>query len=247
MSSASKKRDKWPRSRYTKTVKTLKSLGYNISYSAKGQLKKQVANRVRRLFHKSAPYLAYLEGENVRGVYNGVKETFYDDKGRLRVGTESNPRAPRTTKYNFIYKKLKPSERKLFKGLVSPGQFTKGGVFIEKPAHIPLKKFKIKVSKDGITYKYDKLEDKVVRLSPRALAVNHEKALKNALARASKGPKKKPKNYRLMVNGFRGQRAFTLKELHFYVEAQLLPTFMEDEDVNEEDFADTFHISLSYK
>jgi len=247
MSSASKKRDKWPRSRYTQTVKTLKSLGYNVSYSAKGPLKKQVANRVRRLFHKSAPYLAYLEGENVRGVYNGVKETFYDEKGKLKTGTPQNPRNPRTTKYNFVYKKLKPSEKKLFKGLVSPSQFTAGGVFIEKPAHIPLKKFKIKADKTGVVYKFGDCEDKVIRISPRALARNPETALKNALARAMKGTKKKPKNFRLMVNGFRGQRSFTIKELHYYVETQLLPNFMENEDVNEEDFSDTFHISLSYK
>lgn len=240
------KRTRWPRARYIEAAKLIKKFGYSTTYKGNKKNGTAVLKRVKKIYKQIAPYTMHLAGEGKpRKAYMGDKYInrslkFVKRKDGSMGLVTGKGRPLRATNFDFVFKKLTPKQRKEFKGLFSKRQFTPSGVFIEKPASISPKKFKISIEGKAVKYCYGKCKDRLVKISRTALARDPAEAVRKAIG------KRKPKSVKLVVNGFLGRRSLSLKELLYYVEAQLAPQFLEEEGNDEGDFTDTFQLRLIY-
>lgn len=212
----------WKKSEYSKAAKELKRFGYDITYRANDRKTFRQRGIIRQLYESKVSYIRATE------------------KTRLvRVGDENQD-------YTFKFQRLTPKEKKMAieSGLFSREQFTKRGLFLEKPINLRSSQYKVKFTKRGVTIKGLSRSDRIVRLDAKTLAVDPEKAVKQAVLG-------EPKRISLMVNGFRSQHeSLSLKQFWQYMRDELLPQWMDKNDHYpnpEKLFTDIFHLRLLYK
>ena len=220
--------EKWAKKRYAETAKILRKLGYEITYKSNDRSTFRQRGIIRRLYEAKKSFINFAE-VNRRG------------KRRESFGIE----------YQFKFQKLTPSKLKLAKqsGLISKEQFTKGGIFIEKPVNVPARDYLVKFTGKGVKISGGKRKDTIVKLNPKILAVDPTKAVEVAMAK-----RRKPKFVSLMVNGFNSRHmSASLKQFYYYLNNVLLPSFTEknSDDETEDDeiiekFTDIFHLKLIY-
>ena len=212
----------WKKSEYSKAAKELKRFGYDITYRANDRKTFRQRGIIRQLYESKLSYIRATE------------------KSRsVQVGESKQD-------YTFKFQKLSATEKKLAldSGLFSREQFTKKGIFIEKPINLKASQYKVQFTKKGVTIKGLSRSDRIVRLDAKTLAVDPEKAVKQAVIGD-------PKRISLMVNGFRSQHeSLSLKQFWQYMRDELLPQWMDKNshyDNPEKLFTDIFHLRLLYK
>lgn len=194
---------------------------------------------VKRAWKNKAAFILHASGQaktqrRIRSNPTKKPLTFVTAKdGSMRLNVKGGQAQ------NFVFKKLTAKQRKNFKGLFSSAQFTPTGIFIEKPANIPANQFKVTVEDNAVIYKAGKRKDKIVRINPKELAKDPERAIKKAMG------KRKPKGFAIMVNGFRGKNSHPIKNFFHYAENTLLEIY-EREEMTAEEFSDIFHLRLLY-
>lgn len=213
-------------------LKKLRAFGFSGSLkTANGKAK------VKVLWKEYGGYINYTE--KPRKVRTGLLKRPVTQR-ELKSGKVKLPEKT----YNFKFQKLTAKQRKLAlrSKLFSKHQFTPSGIFIEKPANIKARNFKITFKDKHVELKGGSRREVITRLDAKELIKNPSKAVTEALKRG-KG-KRKPKSYSLLVNGFRSKHVSTsARSLQYYLREVLLPDWLSrNEDLDENDFADIFHI-----
>lgn len=220
---------KWSSKKYIQAAKTLKKLGYSITY--KGNDRKTFKQRgiIKKLYNNKKSYINFAE---------------LNPKGKTRTLSKVG--------YQFKFQKLTPKQIAKLKRTenFSLKQFTKGGVFIEKPVNVPSNKFRIRFSDTGeIRMRYGSLDEVLVKLDPKKLVVNPKKEIQDKVA------SRKPDNVSLVVNGFKAAAAqsFTLNQFSMYMENELVPDWLKHNRKYYDNkaeamkaFTDIFHARLLY-
>lgn len=220
---------KWSSKKYIQAANTLKKLGYSITY--KGNDRKTFRQRgvIRKLYNEKKSYINFAD---------------INPKGKKRSLSKRE--------FHFKFQKLTPKEKVMLQkqGSFSRRQFTKGGIFIEKPVNVPANKLRIRFSDTGdVRMNYGQLREVIVKLDSKKLAVNPKKEI------AEKVAKRKPDSVSLTVNGFRAGKAqaYTLNQFAMYMQDELIPDWLKrNKDYYEtkaealEEFADIFHARLVY-
>jgi hypothetical protein len=230
-----------------RTKKRNTSFSYNIAlkklreYGFKGSTRTKASKvKVKQLWKEYAGYINYTEKpRKIRtGLVSGPVKQSDIKSGKVKLPEKS---------YNFKFQKLTPTQAKKAKAskLFSKHQFTPKGIFIEKPVNIKAKNFKITFKGNNVNIKGGTRKETMVRINEKMLINDPDKAIKEAIKR---GGKKKPKTYSITVNGFRSRHvSASAKSLQYYLKEILLPQWLEkNEDKDEDDFADIFHIRLIY-
>jgi len=218
----------WKPRKYKLAADSLRRLGYDITYKANDRKTFKQRGVIRRLYEQKVSYINFAD-----------------------FNTRAKQRNISGVQYGFMFQKLKPNQLRLAKksDLFSKEQFTKGGVFIEKPVNMPASEYKVKFTKDGMRIKAGKRRDLVVKLDSKLLAIEPTRAVNEAIG------KRKPGMIGLMVNGFsaKGAQGYTLGQFYKYLENELLPQWIErnekyydDEGEAVEQFTDIFHLKLLY-
>lgn len=220
---------------YKTIAKKLKKFGYKVNIkSAAG--KKAAWNK----WKKVGGYINYTE--KPRQTRPAVAGKIYHLK---------KDKLPPVKSYKFKFQKLTPKQLKTLKksGLYSKDQFSETGVFIEVPANLDRRKFRLKIKGNDIEILGGSRKDLMVRLDPEKMIVDPESAVTDAVKQTTKRKKKKPKGYSLRVRGYSAKNAqyTTLKQMAQYIKFRLLPDWLErNEDADEKKFADIFHVKILY-
>lgn len=221
---------------YQKAAKKLKDYGLQVKLGSPSGKKK-----AKSLWKEYAGYINHTE--KPRAVRVGTRKTPVHEKQKHKFPSL------RPKLYVFKFQKLTKKERELAKnsGLFSSRQFTPSGVFIEKPANIAAKKFKVTFKKGAVRIRGGARDDVVTRLDAENLLDDPTKEIQKVLSQA-KRKGKKPKTYSLLVNGFRSNHSSqSLKIFTQYLKDKLLPEWLEkNEGKDENDFADMFHLRIVY-
>lgn len=166
------------------------------------------------------------------------------------------PLSAYTEKNDFIFRHVPRRNKKVLRGTFSSQQITPGGVFIQRPKGVSKKDFKISIKKTGVSLAGKNFRDVFVSLDPEKLAVDPEKAARDAIGN------RKPVWVKMVVNGFeaRGdalnpkEKLHALKVFWSYWE-QLYKDLTSDDPedrerggraMTDEEIADTFHLKLIY-
>lgn len=212
------KRD-WSKAKYVETAKRLRSLGYKVKLNGRSTPSAHQKAIVRVLYNERAPILTYQH--EVTKKIRHIEVPILDHFGRVQF--QNNSLITKPEDWGFVFKKLTRSESKKLKQILSPSVFTPGGVFIEKPARVPLSDFSVKIVKDGLEVRTGEIKEIILPIDPILLAKDPEAAAKEALGT------RKPKSIRIMVNGFHSKNERTLKQFYYYTE-NILPDIFEDVD-----------------
>lgn len=123
-----------------------------------------------------------------------------------------------------------------------------GGFWVQEPKGIKPRKWTVKVEKDHIRERINgRADDIIVPLSGGEFAADPRGYVEGLVKKWTKRTKgKKPLAFRLMVNGFEGNRSRSLKDMLWYVENKLSVNMEADFDDDEEAVADEIdeHFSL---
>lgn len=222
----------WRKRRYALAAELLRRSGYDITYKANDRSTFRQRGIVRRLYDAKAGFLAHTDFGK-QGLHGKSRE--------IEEGKE----------YIFKIQKLTRKQKKQVKdsGLFSKEQFTKHGVFIEKPVNIPAKDYRIKFTKKGIEVRMGKRRDLIVKLDWRDMISDAKETIRRLVE------KYKPKSSSLVVNGFRATSNISIsaEALEFYITEDLLPSwfarngkYYEGDAEAMEEFTDIFHLRLIY-
>lgn len=229
---------KWTSKQYTEASNTLKKLGYNITY--KGNDRKTFNQRgiIRRLYERKKAFIFHADFNN-----------------------RSKDRSIANEEFDFAFVRLSEKTRKFAKKhkLFSKEQITPKGVFIEKPANIPRKNIKFRITKGGVGIDFRGLpvsEDTellrrfVVKLDTELLSIDPQRAVDEAIGR------RQFDSLFLLINGFRAKSGKFYQDsesFNDYITNSLIPSFnkrnaasypQESQQQTAEKFADIFHMEL---
>lgn len=160
------------------------------------------------------------------------------NQNKARVSAYTNP------ENRFVFRRAKGAAKKKLSRVASKLQQTPRGVFLQVPKGVDPKDARFRVRGDVLEVETEKRRDVIRRIDPETLAVDPERAIREAIKGA------KPSKVSLMVRGFRGKREYPLKLFFAYFVDELLPE-LQDEDrrggaLDEDQIADIFSVRMIY-
>lgn len=132
-------------------------------------------------------------------------------------------------------------ERRLAEKFNGKATVTPTGFFFQRPKGVRKGKIKYKFFEDHMEIKGGKLmNDIVINLDVKKIVVDPLKEVKRVTKKY-----KRPREAKIMVNGFQGKNRRTLKGFFEYFNDELLP-YLKAKDLNDEEIEEIFQLRLIY-
>ena len=139
-----------------------------------------------------------------------------------------------------------PAQRRVAAKTLSSRSLTPGGFWLQVPKGVRPRDYKVKVERGGVVERISgRQHDRIIPISTKRIAKDPISAFRKAIAAEEKRTGKKAKQAQLIVNGFQGKRVESIKSMLYYLENS--PRFaFETEDLDDDEFEDTFQLKLIY-
>lgn len=218
--------------------------------SAPGSTRKPAAKLAAVALAKSAGYAAQARALKAMG----YKISFGKRGGHL-----PQRKAAITRRVKKLASFLSPKNRFVFlpatkaqgRKAAGPGHRTPRGIFVQRPANVPLSKFRAMITRGGALKTSARgkggryRQDVIIKLDPARLARDPSAAITAAMR-----GQKKPAHYVVMVNGHTGKATYTAKDFHRYLAEQLIPRLLhrskKGHAMTAVEVADFFQVKLVY-